>query len=335
MGSLTLKNNFNQVQGSTQVFTNLGHHRFSDGFESHDQAWGVSTYQQWKPSAKLNLAGGGEFISYGGKANVKNERFSEDSFGIYLLSFYNLSDWINLKGGLRYQHSSLDLSQVTPLAGLGINILADLQFYANYQSGFRFPTINELYLFPPSNPDLEAEKVNSGEAGLTYYWQGKNYARLAVYRNNASNLIQTIPNPAPPPRIRYANSGKAEQWGIEAEISYAVSAWLSGQIGISQLEPDRLTAYNPETQFKYLIDMKYRWFTATLFGKYVEKLYVANDWAGRLPDYHVLNVVLTGTYANWSMNVQLLNVLDRYYLAFTDYAAPGFHFMTGITYSLF
>ena len=101
------------------------------------------------------------------------------------------------------------------------------------------------------------------------------------------------------------------------------------------MEPDRLTAYNPETQFKYRFDLHSGWFSATLYGKYVEKLYVANDWAVRLPDYHLLNLVLRGTYAGWSLDVQLSNILDRRYLVFSGYAAPGFHFMTGITYSLF
>jgi outer membrane receptor protein involved in Fe transport len=335
MGSITLKNIYQQMQGSTQIFTNLGHHRFYDGFESHDFTWGISTYQQWKISPRFNLAGGGEFIRYGGKANVKDDKFSEDSFGIYLLSFYNLSSWINLKAGLRYQQSSLNLFQVTPLAGLGVNILTNLQFYTNYQSGFRFPTINELYLFPPSNPDLEAEKISSEEAGLAYYWKGKNYLRVAVYHNDASNLIQTVANPVPPPRYRYNNSGAAKQWGLEVEMSYAISRWLSGQLGVSQMDPDRLTANNPETQFKYRFDLHYGWFSATLYGKYVEKLYVANDWMARLPDYHIMNLVLHGTYTGWSLDLQLLNILDRQYLAFTGYPAPGFHFMTGITYSLF
>ncbi len=41
MGSITLKNNYQQIQGSIQIFSNLGHHRFYDGFESHDFSWGL------------------------------------------------------------------------------------------------------------------------------------------------------------------------------------------------------------------------------------------------------------------------------------------------------
>jgi outer membrane receptor protein involved in Fe transport len=330
MGGIILKNSHDHLQGSNQVFTNLGHHRFSDGFESHDFSWGASTYQQWKMSREFNLAGGGEFLRYGGKANVKDARFTEDSFGIYLFGLYNLSSWINLKGGLRYQYTSLNMSMITPLAGLGINILPNLQFYANYQSGFRYPTINELYLFPPSNPDLEEEKITSAEAGLNYYWQGNNYIRLAVFGNDASNLIQTVPPP-----VRYANSGAAKQWGLEAEVSYSIVRWMTGKLEVCQMEPDRLTALNPETQVKYRLDIHSGWFAAILSGKYVERLYAANDYLDPLPDYHVLNLMMQATYTNWSLNIQLQNLLDREYLAFTDYPAPGFYFMAGLSYSLF
>jgi outer membrane receptor protein involved in Fe transport len=335
MASLTLRNKYDPVQGSTQVFTNFGHHRFYDGFESHDYTWGVSTYQQWSVSGQLNLAAGGEFIRYGGKANVKDQKYQEDSFGLYVLGFYNFWDLINLKGGLRYQYSSLNLPQVTPLAGIGLNILSNMQVYANFQSGFRYPTINELYLFPPSNPDLKAEKINSNEVGVTYDWHKNNYIRLAVFRNNASNLIQIISNPEPPPPVRYANSGAAKQWGLEAEIFYALSSMLSGQVGVSHMDPDHLTAFNPVNQFKYQFHLRSGWLTATLYGKYVEKLYANNEYQLRLPDYHVLNLVLSGTYLNYSLNLHLLNLLDRKYLSLPDYPAPGFHFMAGLTYSLF
>jgi hypothetical protein len=39
---------------------------------------------------------------------------------------------------------------------------------------------------------------------------------------------------------------------------------------VSQMEPDRLTAYNPETQFKYRFDLTFQLVQATLYGKYVK-----------------------------------------------------------------
>ena len=336
MAGINLKNDQGKFQGSTQVFTNLGHHRFYDGFESHDFSWGASSYQQWKASSKLNLAGGGEFIRYGGKANVQDQKFREDTFGIYLLGFYTLSPLLNLKGGLRYQYSSLNLQQVTPQAGIALNILPNVQVYANYQSGFRYPTINELYLFQYSNPYLKAEEINSVEGGFMYYWPSQDHIRITVFRNNVNNLI--TPPPAP-----MTNSGAAKQWGMEVESQYTMTSWLSGQVGISLMDPGRLTAFNPQTQLKYQFHLHRAWFSAICYGKYVEKIFVENDSHLQLPDYHLLNLVLNATYSKWSLNVQLLNILDRKYIAFkyppylalADYRAPGFHFMTGLTYSLF
>jgi len=335
MASLTLKNNGEKVQGSMQIFGNLGHHRFYDGFESHDFTWGISTYQQWKINPELNLAAGGEFIRYGGKANFDKVLHQLNSFSIYTLGFYDLFQFLHLKAGFRFQQSSLDLSLVSPVLGVGIDLLENFNLYSNYQTGFRFPTVNELYLFPPSNPDLEEENIKSLEAGLIYSWLARNNIRFTVFSNDAENLIQTIPNPTPPPPVRYQNSGAARQWGWETEIHYLISRWLSIQGGFSHIDPDQATAYNPENQIKYMLNLNTGRFTVVLFGKYVEKLYAANNSRLALPDYHVLNLILSAVFNRTEINIQLSNILDRQYLAQPDYPAPGFHFMAGCKYSMF
>jgi iron complex outermembrane receptor protein len=227
---------------------------------------------------------------------------------------------------------------VAPVAGFSINILPTLKFYGNYQAGFRFPTLNELYLFPSSNADLEEESINSLESGIWYYWSNDNTLRLTIFRNNVQNIIQSLEYLSPPPLFKYVNSGKAIQMGIEAQVNYRILPDFNIQLSYSYLNPDHLTAYNPKHQIKYLLSFKRGRFHSTLYGKYIDHLFTKNYaiQESRLPDYNLVNLILSYNFTELDIYIRLLNLLNRDYIVGTqpNYPAPGFHFMVGVRYHL-
>ncbi len=204
-GELILDNSGKEVHGSTQIYGNWGHHRFYDGFESRDFTYGLSSYQQWKTSDVISLSFGTDLIYYGGKAEnelappgiVNSDRHTFNSLGIYTLGFYNGLTNTTFKLGVRYQYHSLLYGNLAPVAGITYSLLPNLRLYGNYQYGFRYPTLNELYLFPPSNPDLRDERIQSIEGGIWYYWSGVNSLRISYYTNDVENNIQQTPEPVP------------------------------------------------------------------------------------------------------------------------------------------
>lgn len=99
---------------------------------------------------------------------------------------YKPVDWLTLNGGLRYsQYSSLDRSSMinvlqrnpepsresdgfSPSAGIVLEPVKGTQFYANYSSTLRMPTLFEsvaAYTLIP-NPDINPERSNNWEAGV-------------------------------------------------------------------------------------------------------------------------------------------------------------------------
>ena len=341
-GELVLQNNDPSVSGSSQLYGNWGNHRFYDGFESRDFTYGFSTYQQISILDNLNLAVGGDLMSYGGRAEnkltppgvVNDQSHQLTSAGLYGLALYNPFSKLSLKLGLRYQYTSLPVQKVSPVAGINYHLLPGLHLYANYQSGYRFPTLNELYLFPPSNADLKEENIVSVESGLRYYWTANNSIRLSVYRNQVENIIQIVRNPAPPPPVKYANSGEATQTGFEGQVNYRLFSWLDSQFSYSYLDPDNLTAYNPMHQVKYLLQVSSGAFQTGIFGKYIDQLYAENDKKSELSDYHLLNVMMAYRLSSWTVSLNLMNLLDRAYEAQPGYPAPRFHFVAGFEYQL-
>jgi hemoglobin/transferrin/lactoferrin receptor protein len=99
---------------------------------------------------------------------------------------YKPLDWLTLNGGLRYSHYwSEDRSKITnatqvnsqpsredggfsPSAGVVLEPVKGAQFYANYSSALRMPTLFEsvaAYTLIP-NPDIHPERSNNWEAGV-------------------------------------------------------------------------------------------------------------------------------------------------------------------------
>lgn len=346
-GEIILKNMYDKLHGSTQIYTNLGEHRFYDGFESDDYTFGLSSYQNWLYSDKLNFAGGLDIINYGGKAKndfaklpngmpiVNPDKHQLTSYGFYLLGFYSPWQILHFKAGLRYQYNTEPLSdQLSPVIGIAVNPLQSLKIFANYQNGFRNPTLMELYLFPSANDALKEESVNSYEGGVSFSWQSHNSFKVTVYTNDVENMIQSLPNTQPPPPYRFVNSGSAAQWGIETKLNMMLIKNTGIMLSYSYLDPDQITAYNPKHQIKYLLFSNYKKFGLKIYGKYIQDLYAANNWKDALADYNLLNLYFSYSLKSVEFYFKGLNILNRAYYVLPGYEAPGFQGRIGTVIKL-
>ncbi len=95
------------------------------------------------------------------------------------------------------------------------------------------------------------------------------------------------------------------------------------QFSYAYLEPDGLTTYNPQHQFKYMFGLDRQFVGAYLYGKFVQGLFAENNNQLPLPDYHILNGSLRLGDAKFNLYLKLLNILDRDYEVLPGYPAPG------------
>ena len=339
MGEIILRNDFQTLQGSAQIYTNFGHHQFHDGFESNDFNYGVSIYQNWLADSNYSIAFGTDFMQFGGQAKnnyaklpngnplVNEEKHDINSSGTYALALFNPVSNLNLKGGVRYQFNSLETTNLSPMAGISFTPISSLQLYANYQNGFRNPTPMELYLFPSANEDLNPEEVNSVEGGLVYQWVHNSLIQISYYNNRVKNKIQTI-------NRQFTNSGSASQWGIESQIKLQFNSFMGSQISYSYLDPDVLTEYNPEHQFKYVLHANHQKFRVSVYGKYISGLFADDNSQLPLPDYHILNFSLALISKSFDVHLRALNILNREFKVTPEYEAPGTNAQIGIDFKL-
>lgn len=334
MGDLVLLNNSENIKGSSQIYFNKGEHKFYDGFHSKDFSYGASVYQQYIVNENFHIAAGGDLIYYGGEQVSQNKNYDFTSSGIYGLALYSVNEKLNMKFGLRYQHHSLGINNISPSAGISYSPVIQLRFFANYQTGFRVPTIRDLYLFPVSNPDLQQEEVQSFETGFEYFVSYNASVKLSFYRNDVSNIILPVFNPASQPPVKYQNSGNAIQNGMESTINYFMNSHLNLQLSYSYLETGDLSAFNPKHQLKYLVGFTDRQFSLSFYGKYVDGLYAENYHKNSIPDYNLLNLSADYDFGYFNANIKIQNILNREYFVLPDYKAPGRHFLFGINFSI-
>lgn len=344
-GELILTNKGRRLTGSTQVYTNFGRHEFYDGFQANDFTYGLSGYQHFIFNEKLQFAGGMDVMRFGGKAKnafaflpngqpvVNSDLHQMDSFGGYMAAFYSPFRMLHLKGGIRYQYNSLALSTFSPMFGAALTPYPRFKLFASYGNGFRTPTLMELYLFPSANAQLKNESVNNYESGVEYTWSSRLSWRAAVFYNQIENRIQAVRINPPTPAMKFLNSGKAEQWGWETQISYrfAIPAYI--RLSYAFLEADRLTAFNPRHQLKYMFAYNKTRIGFYLYGKFIQKLYAANDNRQPLADYHVLNGSLRLGKKDLNLYLRVLNILDRAYDVLPGYPAPGRQMRIGLNFN--
>jgi outer membrane receptor for ferrienterochelin and colicins len=123
-----------------------------------------------------------------------------ENLSLYAQDEYQIFDPLYLVFGVRFDDHSEFGSQWTPRTSLVYNMFDNLRLKASYGTGFRAPSISELFItsyrsqgkriYEP-NPDLDPETSKSYEIGLEGVYkcfQG----RIIAFKNEIDNLIDAV-----------------------------------------------------------------------------------------------------------------------------------------------
>lgn len=154
---------------------------------------------------------------------------------------------VGLNGGFRFESNSISNDQVTYQLGLSARLaelhpfleaLDGLEFRANYGTGYRPPTLNELFFedsFSIPNPLLRPERSEGVDAGFHYVKTLECELGIAFdfwgFYQRYENLIQfqTV-SVFPVFRIQAVNVARAKIWGLEGNAEFD---WRWLRIGAS------------------------------------------------------------------------------------------------------
>ncbi len=348
MASLALENHYDRTSGALSLFVNWGDHYINDGYEpgdepldyrfnSNDQMLGVSWYQSAQFFKGNRVTVGFDYFYFGGKAwnqffdgrRVIQADQRQDEVAAYADFRQDIMPWLTIDAGVRFDHHSHTGNQVIPQAGLAFRLPGNSEVKAMASRGFRNPTIREMYMFPPQNPDLEPESLWNYE--LSYTGRGIDN-RLTYSANlfyiNGDNLILRLPNPNKSGMLNQ-NSGHIENFGAEAAVDFAINRHWSVNANYSWLHMENPVLASPEHKLYGGASFTHGRWNASTGLQYVKGLYTDLD-TRQQEEFVLWNLSASFRATKWlSLYVRGENLLAQKYEIMAGYPMPRATFMGG------
>lgn len=265
MTSFALENYYEKTSGALSFFYNWGDHWINDGyqpggeplqyrFNSNDQMLGVSWYQSVQLFQGNRLTVGADYFHFGGEAwnqffdghRETSANKSLNEVAGYVDFRQDIAAWLTLDAGARVDYHSQTGTEFIPQVGLAFHLPENAEIKAMASKGFRNPTIREMYMFPPQNPDLKPEKLWNYELSFSQRLMDNRLSYgLNVFYINGENLIIRLPNPNGSGMLNQ-NSGGIENWGAEANVGYQFNPVWSVMANYSWLHMENPVLASPE-----------------------------------------------------------------------------------------
>lgn len=230
-----------------------------------------------------------------------------------------------------------------------------IKVFANISSGFKTPTLNQMYGAFGANPDLKPEKSQSYEGGAQFFSSNKTFdVRVSVFQRDIKDIITfyTYPDFS----YKYINLNSQSDHGTEVEVSKKVNskftlqafyAYVDGQITDKTGSKDS-TYHNLIRRPKHSVGMKIGYqVTQAFFAQlnlktfsnrsdyYFNPSTFAVDQVN-LDAYALLDVYLEYKFSRdrFKVFVDMKNLLNQDYMEVYGYNTLKFNVMSGVSFRL-
>lgn len=237
MGSVNIENEYEKTSGALKFYYNFGTHDINDGyranavpplhrFHSDDVMYGASAYQSYRFLKGNNTTFGFDYQRFGG---IAENRFPDKKVELANLFYSEVAGYVNVQqaflqnkltanAGIRLDYHETRGREWIPQFGLSFIPTQTAVFKAIVSKGFRNPTIREMYMFPPQNPDLLAESLMNYEVSYSQFLlENKFNFGINLFHIKGENMIQTLPVNGKPLNV---NIGKVENSGLEVQAQF-------------------------------------------------------------------------------------------------------------------
>ena len=349
--SAALENHYGNTSGALSVYSNFGRHKIDDGtanpaqptqryFRSKDALTGVSWYQSAQLFDGNRLTVGVDFQHIYGKAyytskqtgevldtpNKQSGRSYRNEIAAYADFRQDIAEWLTVDAGIRFDHHSVTGTEWVPQAGIVVRPLTTGEVKAMVSKGFRNPTMREMYLYPPSNEELEPERLWNYELSWRHRLADFTYGANLFYLKG-DNMIQTV-------NRQNINTGEVENYGVELEADYRINSHWTVNTNHSLLHMEQPVVAAPT--YKGFVGADYRcgpW-VVNAGLQYIGGLYTAVGTAEQKEDFCLLNIcvnyALTPSLRLWLRGE---NLLAQRYEINLGYPMPRATFMGGVNFS--
>lgn len=307
MTSFAVENDYEKTSGALSFFYNWGRHRINDGytvnpddtnnpkeyrFNSRDDMMGVSWFQSMQLFEGNRLTAGVDYYRLGGEAwnryvagDRKGERSeiadkTQHEVAGYVDFRQHLGRWLTFDVGVRTDHQSHVGTEWVPQAGLSFHLPHAIELKASASKGFRYPTIREMYMFPPQNPDLKPERMWNYEVAFSQQLPGGQLTYgINLFYIDGENLIVAVPREGTTPLNM--NTGKIDNTGVEAQAAFRISEAWSVNANYSFLHMENPVIAAPEHKLYAEAGFARNRWSVTTGVQYIAGLYTSVKANGR------------------------------------------------------
>ena len=346
-----IDNHYDNTNGSISVYSNFGRHKIDDGtddpskptnryFRSRDALTGVSWFQSIQLFDGNRITVGVDYQHIYGRAfytskatgeiidtpNKQSGHSHRNDIAAYLDFRQTLLEWLTIDAGLRFDHQNITGTEWIPQAGLVLRPTKNGELKMMASKGFRNPTMRELYLYPPSNEELEPERLWNYELSWRQRFTRFTYGANLFYIKG-DNIIQTIER-------KNVNTGEIENCGVEIDAKYSINKYWQLTTNHSLLHMHNPIVAAPKYKGFLGADCRYQKLTVNAGLQYIYGLYTAVGADEHKESFCLLN--LSATYAltrNLSLWVRGENLLAQSYEINMGYPMPRATFIGGVTIS--
>ena len=353
--SLLLENRYERVSGALSIYDNFGRHEINDGynadggapqtdlFQSKDAVSGVSLYECLQLTGSSRVTIGLDYMHIYGHAwytdrktgeTVKTAKrlmqsadAHENELAAYVDLRQEITEWLTVDAGIRYDHHSTAGAEWVPQAGIVVRPVETGQLRLTAGKGFRNPNTREMYMYGTANHDsLRAERMWSYELSWRQSTGLFSYG-INLYYIKGDNMIQTVAG-------RNVNTGAIENCGIEADAQYSVNDHWRISTNHSYLHMDNPVVAVPVYKgFLGAVCTYNRW-NVTAGIQYINSLYTAVGNNEQKEDFLLLNAAVSYSLSsNVSLWIRGENLLARSYEINLGYPMPKATFMSGLNLS--
>lgn len=284
--SLIIENRYDRTAGALSIYNNFGNHRIDDGYEqggkpqtdyfrSRDAVAGATLYQSFLATPSTRITAGFDYRHiYGhawyedkktgatvttGQRKMQSARAHENEVAGYADVSQELTKYVTLNAGLRYDHHSVAGGEWIPQAGLVVRPVETGEVKFMFGKGFRNPSVKDMYLYRTANSLLQAESMLNYEVS----WRQRLLGGRLTYGVNlflidGRNMIQVVV-----PMTPAVNIGEFRNKGIEVEASWKANEHWRISTNHSYLHTDKPIVGAPDYKGYVGADCAYGKFSAT------------------------------------------------------------------------
>src|SRR5690554_27845 len=352
VASAVIENEYAATSGAIKFFYNFGTHNINDGFpasssfipdtrfKSNDFMLGFSAYQSFSFFEGNKATAGFDYQRFGGEATQQFPLDVAKDSTLADININNVAGYVNIQqsvfndrltmnAGIRLDHHELKGSEWIPQLGLSYSPTHYTSVKAIMSKGFRNPTIREMYMFPPQNPDLEAERLMNYEISLLQSFPD---ARVSMGVNlfyiKGDNMIQVNFVNGRPLNV---NSGEVENKGFELTLNYHATENLRLSANYSLLDMTYKIVGAPEHKLYLSGNYTYERWNFSTGIQYLGSLYTSVSPEQTKENALLLNARINYKALDW-MNLFMRgeNLLDSEYEINEGYPMPGVTLFGGI-----